>query len=143
MAIYIPTRTRRRRALAAASIALVIGIGLGLVAGRASAPSARDQIRAIQADGREVSAGLRVLSLHGEAGLAGDADGTDLALDRTESQLRQALEDAIWVRADERDELLASLERLTAIDDRATVEFGDAAAELADQIDEAFGNAPS
>lgn len=143
MALYVPAGARRRRTTLIAVAAVVTGVVIGFLAGRTSAPTAADQIRSVQGDARETAAGLRVISLHDEAGAlptSGSTDGdTQLVLDRTKEQLAGEFDRAIWIGEDERSRLRRELDRLTAHTDRSTPSFGKATDALAGHIEEAFG----
>jgi hypothetical protein len=134
VALYIPAGRRRRRTAFFAVGALVLGLLIGAVVGRASAPTATEKIKAVQADARNTAAALRVIALHDEAG-AVSAQGADdagiaLVLKNTRSDLRDE-----FARAD----LLRELDALEAQPDRMSAQFGQAAEKLAANIEATFG----
>ncbi len=137
MALYIPESRRRRRVLVAAVGALLLGLVVGALAGRLSAPSVGDQVRAVRGDAQQTTAGLRVIALHDTAGTGGG--GTDLVLKRTRTELEDELSRAPWVSSSTRSALLAQLSALDARTDDGTPAFGAAAEALARAIDSAFG----
>jgi len=136
VALYIPEARRRRRVLLAALTGLVIGIAGGALGGRLSAPSVGDQVQSVRDDASSTTAGLRVISLHDQAGTG--AGGTDLVLSRTKSELEAEFADAPWLSRTTRNRLLAQLAALRARTDQGTPAYGDAAEALAAAIDAAF-----
>lgn len=143
MALYVPAGARRRRTTLIAVAAVVTGVVIGFLAGRTTAPTAADQVRSVQGDARQTTAGLRVISLHDEAGAttpSGATDrGTQLVLDRTKEQLADELHRAMWITKAERSRLRSELDRLAARTDRSTASFGQATDALAAHVEEAFG----
>jgi len=124
-------------------VALVVGLIIGVFAGRASSPSLTDRVHTVQEKARETAAGLRVLSLHGEAGATSTGTpgngGADLVLSRTRDELQSAFSDAPWLDATARKQLLDALDALDAQSDRTSSAFASAADALASQIEAAFG----
>jgi hypothetical protein len=143
MALYIPAGRRRRRTIVIAAVTLLAGLVIGVVAGRVTAPTVREEIEAVQDDARQTAAGLRVIALHDEAETVGsqgaDSGGTALVLERTRSELEDEFDRAIWLSDAQRDDLLAGLDDLEAISDRAGTEFAAAAEGYAAEIEAAFG----
>jgi hypothetical protein len=143
MALYIPTSRRRRQTIVFAVVALAVGLVVGLLAGRASVPSLTDRVHAVQEDARQTASGLRVLSLHEQAGAVstetGGAGGADLVLQRTRDELQGELSKAPWLAAAARQQLLDELSALDAQTDRNTPAFASAADALASHIDDTFG----
>lgn len=144
MALYVPAGRRRRRAALLAGAALVVGLGLGLIAGRATAPDVGERVHATQREASVVTAELRVLSLHQEAGAASQTAGGDngaaFAIRRAKTDLTAALDDAPWITSATRHQLLASLDGLLA--DASGGDgpaFAKAVEEAAADIDAAFG----
>jgi len=123
--------------------ALVIGLVIGAFAGRASAPSLTEQVHAVQERARETAAGLRVLSLHEEAGATSAATpgngGADLVLSKTRGELQSEFSDARWLDDTARKQLLDELDALASQTDRTSPAFGSAADALATHIEAAFG----
>jgi hypothetical protein len=143
VALYIPAGRRRRRTAFFAVGALVLGLLIGAVVGRASAPTATEKIKAVQADARNTAAALRVIALHDEAG-AVSAQGADdagiaLVLKNTRSDLRDEFARAVWISPAARAELLQELDALEAQTDRKSTQFGEAAEKLAANIEATFG----
>jgi hypothetical protein len=143
VALYVPATARRRKAIAVTAAALVLGLIIGLLIGRTTAPTATDRIHSIQEDARRTAAGLRVLSLHDQAGALsrqtpGDG-GAALVLSRTRTELTGELDRALWITSRDRKALLDQLATLSARTDRTTADFGDAADALAGRIEGAFG----
>ena len=145
MAIYVP-RARRRRNLVLVGVAfLVVGLVLGSAAGRSSAPTVEDRVRSVRTEARAIASQLRVVSLHeaeGTASLAsssGDA-GADLALGRTEVNLRRLFRRAPWVTSKTVADLLADTVALRAAapGQARTPAFGQKVDALADRIESAF-----
>jgi hypothetical protein len=146
MAIYVP-RSRRRRNLVLVGVAgLVVGLILGALAGRASAPTLEERVRSVRNDARDIAAQLRVVSLHDEAGAqslaAGGDAGADLALRRTETDLRRLFRRAPWLPAKAETDLLGETAALRAAApggaaDRAG--FGRKVDALAGRIEATFG----
>ena len=144
MALYVPAGRRRRRAALFGAAALLVGLGIGLIAGRATSPDVGERVRATQRQANVVTAELRVLSLHQEAGAAsqtaGDDNGAAFAIRRARIDLTAALDDAPWITSATRQRLLTSLDELLA--DAAGAEgpeFAGAVNEAAADIDAAFG----
>lgn len=145
MALYTPLAQRRRRLVLVAVAALLLGAVAGAVVGRLTAPTPEQRVAQVQEQARQMSAQLRVLSLHAEAGAAslgsdGDA-GSTLALHRTDGELADALQQAPWITPQQGSALrdrLHELER-TANTDVATASFATDADQLATDIDRAFG----
>jgi hypothetical protein len=127
--------------------ALVLGLVLGAVIGRASAPTVQDRVRSVQREARNIAAQLRVVSLHAEdktASLAAGGDaGADLALGRTESDLRRLFGRAPWVPAKTAGDLLADTValRTEARGQAGTPAFGRKVDALAARIETTFGAA--
>jgi hypothetical protein len=145
VAIYVP-RTRRRRNLILVGVAgLVLGLALGLVAGRSSAPTIEDRAKAVRTEARAIASQLRVVSLHEEkaaASLTGGGDaGADLALSRTETNLRRLFRRAPWVSSTTAADLVAATEalRVAAPGQARTDAFGKQVDGLADRIEATFG----
>jgi hypothetical protein len=114
----------------------------GLFLGRALAPSIDDRVNSVQADARQIAAGLRVLAIHDEAGTVSDATGNggaDLVLKRTRRELDHAFGRAPWLGRAQRDALLRAFDALQRIPDRTSSTFGKSAAALAAQIEATFG----
>lgn len=148
MALYVPAGRRRRRAALLAGAALVVGLGLGLIAGRATAPDVGERVHATQREASVVTAELRVLSLHQEAGAASQTTGGDngaaFAIRRAKTDLTAALDDAPWITSATRQQLLASLDDLLAeAGDAEGPAFAEAVDNAAGDIDAAFGMASS
>ena len=141
MALYIPAGTRRRRTIVATVAALVIGLSVGLLIGRATATTADQQVHGIQKDALETAAGLRVISLHDQAGISSNTGGggTALVLNRTKDELTDELDRAAWIGTDERDQLLTELNELIAQKDQSSKAFGQAADAFAAKIEATFG----
>jgi len=116
MAMYVPPSRRRRQLLVVAVIALALGAVLGVLAGRATAPSVNDQVRASQERARTLAAGLRVVGIHQEAATASlqaSADaGADLALRNTEAGLEDALATAPWIPTADKTRVLGLVTEL-------------------------------
>jgi hypothetical protein len=146
VALYIPATARRRRSIAITVAALVLGLIAGLLIGRTTAPTATDRIHSIQEDARRTAAGLRVLSLHEQAGAVSDQapgnGGAALVLTRTRSELSDETDRAPWITPQARRALLDQLAKLAARTDRNAAGFGDAADALAGRIEEVFGVKP-
>ena len=143
MALYIPVSRRRRQTIVFVVTALVVGAILGLIAGRASSPSVTDRVHSVQDSARETAAGLRVLSLHEEAGATSTGNagngGADLVLERTRDELQSEFAAAPWLEASARKQLLDALDALDAQTDRTSPAFGSAADALASQVEATFG----
>ncbi|HSV66768.1 MAG TPA: hypothetical protein VLJ59_12775 [Mycobacteriales bacterium] len=144
MAVYIPQARRRRRLLSVAAAALVVGAVLGALAGRLTAPTPEQRVAAVQEQARQVTSQLRVLSLHSEAGAAslGSGDGgAALALQRADTDLGHALDQATWIpprRGAALRDRLHALERAAGPAAR-TASFATDTDALAADIDTAFG----
>jgi hypothetical protein len=145
VAIYVPQARRRRKVVVVGVTGLVVGLVLGAVAGRSSAPTVEDRVRSVRAEARAVASQLRVVSLHEEAGtasLAASADaGADLALRRTETDLRRLLRRAPWVGTKTATDLLGATTALRAAapGQARTPAFGQQVDGLADRIASIFG----
>ena len=111
--------------------------------GRASSPSLTDRVHTVQEDARETAAGLRVLSLHEQAGATSVGTtgngGADLVLNRTRGELQSEFSDAPWLGDAARTQLLGELDALDAQTDRNSPAFGSAADALASHIEATFG----
>jgi hypothetical protein len=148
LAIYVPRARRRRNVILIGVAGLVVGAVLGAVSGRSSAPTVEDRVRSVRAEARAVASQLRVVSLHEEAGASslgssGDA-GADLALRRTETDLRRLFRRAPWVNAKTAADLLADTVALRAAapGQARTEAFGKQVDGLADRIESTFGASP-
>jgi uncharacterized protein involved in exopolysaccharide biosynthesis len=147
VAIYVP-RARRRRNLVAVTVAgVVIGAALGLAVGRGSAPTVEDRVRSVRSEAGAISSQLRVVSLHEESGaeslaVSGDA-GADLALRRTEANLKRLFKRAPWVAAKAATDLLSDTValRTEAPNQARSDAFGKQVDSLADRIEATFGAA--
>lgn len=145
MAIYVPRARRRRNLILVGVAGLVLGLVLGGALGRSSAPTVGDRVRSVRNEARDVAAQLRVVSFHesqGTPSLNGTGDaGADLALRRTETNLRQLLRRAPWVGTKTGSDLLADTVALrTEAPGRARTEaFGRKVDALADRIEATFG----
>lgn len=145
MALYTPQAQRRRRLLILALAAFLLGGVLGGFVGRFTAPTPADRVADVRAQAQQTSAQLRVLSLHVEAGAAslgagGDA-GAGLALQRADTDLTRALDQAPWITVDRSNALrthLHDLER-AARSGAATAPFAAGVDRLATDIDTTFG----
>ena len=147
MAIYTPAATRRRRVRLLVVAALLVGAVLGGVVGRLTAPTVADRVEQVRGQAAQVTAQLRVLSIHAEsdaASLSGGGDaGAALGLQRADQELSVAFDAAPWIPPDQRADLhnrlaeLAQTEPGRAADPR----FGAAVDQLAADIDHTFGNA--
>ncbi|MGH3872782.1 MAG: hypothetical protein ACRDSR_14960 [Pseudonocardiaceae bacterium] len=149
MALYTPQAQRRRRLVILAVVTFLFGGVSGVFAGRLTAPTMADQVTAVRAQAQQMSAQLRVLSLHVEAGAvslgAGGDAGTALALQRADGDLTRALQQAPWITAQQREVLrahLAELERMSRTE-AATKPFATDVDRLADEIDATFGLTPA
>jgi hypothetical protein len=145
VAIYVP-RTRRRRNLILVGVAgIVVGLALGLVAGRSSAPTVEDRSKSVRTEARAIASQLRVVSLHEEkaaASLNGGGDaGADLALSRTETNLRRLFLRAPWVGSKTAADLVTATEalRVAAPGQARTDAFATQVDSLADRIESTFG----
>lgn len=144
MAIYVPASRRRRSFVLVGAVALVVGLLLGGVAGRATAPSVGDRISSVRTEAQEIAAGLRVVSLHEEAGaesLSGGDAGAALALRTARARLVHAFGRAPWLPAATRRAVLAEVDRLAAHPDATSARFASDIDALADRILTTFGAA--
>jgi hypothetical protein len=149
MALYTPQAQRRRQLMILVVAAFLLGGVLGVLAGRLTAPTAVDQVADVRNQAQQMSAQLRVLSLHAEAGAAslgagGDA-GAVLALQRADGDLTRALEQAPWITAQQGNALRAHLHELegAARTGAGTKLFADGVDRLASEIDTTFGLTPA
>jgi hypothetical protein len=149
MALYTPQAQRRRRLVILAVAAFLLGGVLGGFAGRFTAPTAADQVADVRNQAQQMSAQLRVLSLHVDAGAAslgagGDA-GATLALQRADADLTRALEQAPWITAQRGNAVRAHLHELerAARTGAGTKPFAADVDRLASEIDTAFGLTPA
>lgn len=145
MALYTPQAQRRRQLMIFIVAALLLGGLLGGFAGRLTAPTPEQRVAQVQEQARQLSAQLRVLSLHADAGAAslgagGDA-GSALALQRADADLSRALQQAPWVAPHQGDALRARLHELAhaAGTQAASAAFGAEVDRLAGDIDATFG----
>ena len=148
MAIYVPRARRRRNLLMVGVAGLVVGVVLGSLVGRSSAPTIEDRVRSVRTEARAIASQLRVVSLHEAAGASslganGDA-GADLALRRTEANLRRLFRRAPWVTAKTAADLVAETVALQAAapGQARTEAFGQKVDGLADRIETIFGASP-
>jgi hypothetical protein len=143
VALYVPPSRRRRRTVLLAGACIVAGLVVGAVLGRVTAPSVDDRVSDSQEQARQIAAGLRVLSLHVRSGAAStEADGeagTDLVLRRTSEDLQRAFSDSPWISPTRQASVRRELDALSALTDRTSEEFADAADGLAADIEVAFG----
>jgi hypothetical protein len=145
MAIYVPRARRRRNTILVGVAGLVVGVLLGAAAGRSSAPTVEDRVKSVRSEARAIASQLRVVSLHegaGAASLAGGGDaGADLALQRTETNLRALFKRAPWVTSKTAGDLVAETTalRTEAPKQANTEEFGKQVDALADKIEATFG----
>jgi hypothetical protein len=145
MAIYVPRARRRRNTIVVGVAGLLVGVLLGAAAGRSSAPTIEDRVKSVRTEARAIASQLRVVSLHEESGAAsikggGDA-GAELALQRTETNLRALFRRAPWVTTKASGNLIAETTALRAeapkqADSEA---FGRQVSALADEIEATFG----
>jgi len=147
VAIYVPRARRRRNLILVAVAGVVLGLVLGAVVGRASAPTVDGRVRSVRNEARDIAAQLHVVSFHITSGAAsetaGGTAGADLALSRTETDLRRLLGRAPWVPAKTAGDLLADTValRTEARADAATPAFGRRVDALAGRIEATFGAA--
>jgi hypothetical protein len=140
VALYIPAARRRRRLLVAAAAALIVGLAVGLVVGRSTVPTVHDRVSDVRTEARDISAGLRVLSLHISAKTSGDSvSEVDLVLRKTRARLTGELDKAAWIGPGQRVGLMNELTALAARTDRTSAGFGVAADRMAKDIDVMFG----
>jgi hypothetical protein len=148
MAIYVPRARRRRNLILVGVAALVVGVVLGTAAGRSSAPTVEDRVRSVRNEARSITSQLRVVSLHegeGAASLKGGGDaGADLALSRTETNLRALFRRAPWVTTKTAADLLSETTALRAASPAQgqSEAFAQKIDALADQIEATFGASP-
>ena len=148
MAIYVPQARRRRNLILVGVAGLVVGAVLGAVAGRSSAPTVEDRVRSVRGEARAITSQLRVVSIHEEenaSSLGGNGDaGADLALRRTETDLRRLFRRAPWVPSKAAADLVADTAALRAAapGQARTPAFGKQVDGLADRIDTTFGASP-
>lgn len=145
MAIYVPPSRRRRQVVLLGVIALVVGAMVGVLLGRATAPSVADRVRSSQRKVVELTAGLRVVTIHQEADTASlqassDA-GAGLALRRAESELRGLLAEAPWIAPARKTELLALVHDLQGgpPGQASTPQFAQRVEAAAEAIETTFG----
>ena len=105
-------------------------------------PSLTERVHTVQEDARQTASGLRVLSLHEQAGAAVDGRGDGVLIScsierATSSQGEFA--DAPWLDATARKQLLDELAALDAQTDRNSPAFASAADALASHIEATFG----
>ncbi|MBW8825277.1 MAG: hypothetical protein JF603_02845 [Acidobacteria bacterium] len=137
MAIYVPAGRRRRSLLLSSAAVLLVGLLAGFGLGRATAPTVDDRVRSVRTEAREIAAGLRVISLHEQAG-AGDV-GARLVLQRTRTQVAKAFGRAPWQPASARTALLHDVDALIAADQAKSPDFATKIDALADEITTTFG----
>src|SRR5262249_51872882 len=129
MAIYLTQARRRQRMALLVIVGLIVGAGLGLLVGRLTAPTVDEQVAAVHENARQITAQLRVLSLHAESGAAsldsGDT-GAALALRRADDELNRTFTQAPWIPLHARTVLHQRLQELThrANQDAASPAFG-------------------
>jgi hypothetical protein len=145
MAIYVP-RARRRRLLILIGVAgLLVGAVLGIAAGRSSAPTIEDRVKSVRSEARAITSQLRVVSIHegeGAVSLSGGGDaGAELALQRTETNLRALFKRAPWVTTKTSAQLISETTALrsSAPTKARTEEFAKEVDALADKIEQTFG----
>jgi hypothetical protein len=142
MALYVPAARRRRRLVIFTVPALVAGLLIGALVGRVTAPTVDDRITAVRDDARQISAGLRVITLHDESDAASQQageGGADLVLKDTRSQLGKAFDDAPWITLQQREALFKTLDGLESQADKSGASFGQGAEAFAQQIESTFG----
>jgi hypothetical protein len=124
---------------------LIVGAGLGFLVGRLTAPTVDEQVAAVHEDARQITAQLRVLSLHSESGAASLSPTSDagaaLALRRADDELNQTFTQAPWIPQHDRAAVHQRMQELErhANQDAANPAFGAATEQLAADIDEIFG----
>ncbi|HKR50433.1 MAG TPA: hypothetical protein VJT72_12830 [Pseudonocardiaceae bacterium] len=149
MALYTPQAQRRRRLVILAVATFLFGGVLGVFAGRLTAPTVADQVTQVRGQAQQMSAQLRVLSLHVEAGAvslgAGGDAGAALALQRADSDLTRALQQAPWITTQQGDVLRTHLDELERMSraDAGTESFATNVDRLANEIDTTFGLTPA
>lgn len=139
MALYVPHSRRRRRTVSLAATVGILGLVVGGVLGRLTAPTVAERVATVRADARDTASGLRVISLHGEAGVeAVGAGGADLVLERTRTELAAEFAEAPWLSGAQKGLLLTRLSALKAMPNHDGAEFGESAADLAKVIEDVF-----
>jgi len=146
VAIYVPRARRRRNMILLAVAAVAVGLVVGVAFGRASAPTVEGRVASVRKQARDIAAQLRVVSFHENNGTTSLADtsgdaGADLALRRTETNLRQLFRRAPWVTTKTSSDLLADTValRAQAPGQARTPGFGDKIDALASRILTTFG----
>jgi hypothetical protein len=145
VAIYVPRARRRRLLILIGMAALLVGAILGIAAGRSSAPTIEDRVKSVRSEARAIASQLRVVSIHegeGAASLSGGGDaGAELALQRTETNLRALFKRAPWVTTRTATQLISETTALrSAAPTRArTEDFAKEVDGLADKIEQTFG----
>ena len=141
MALYIPASRQRRRTVLVALATLLAGLVIGTLVGRATTTTVAERTRTVQAHARALAAGLRVIVLHDQAGLATAENdgGTALVLQETRVGLLRLFDEAPWLPAPTRDGLVAQLDALQRTAVPATPASGQAADALATAIEAAAG----
>jgi hypothetical protein len=145
VAIYVPRARRRRNLILIGVVSVVAGLVVGGLVGRASAPTVDDRVSSVHRQARDIAAQLRVVSLHAEGKAAsleagGDA-GAELALSRTETDLRRLFRRAPWIGPKTATDVLAGTVALRseAPGHAGTPAFGQQVDALAARIEATFG----
>jgi hypothetical protein len=145
MAIYTPQAQRRRKLLILTVAAFLAGGLLGGIVGWFIAPTPEDRVASVREQARQTTSQLRVMSLHAEAGaisLGASGDGgAKLALQRADTELTDALNQAPWITENQRNALHEQLRELQRVAETgvATKSFAADVNRLAQHIDATFG----
>lgn len=147
MALYVPAGRRRRNVILGLVGALIVGLLIGGAIGRITAPTVSDRVASVRDSAREVTARLRATPIEYRQQLRGSSEfragGAVVdSLTGARSSLQSVLDDAVWLSAAQRQEIVHALDDLLAAA-RAKVtarEYTSMVEEVARKIDAALGS---
>lgn len=137
MARYISSAERRRKTLVLTVVALIVGLGVGFGIAKLTTTSIDDRVAQVRTDVQNATSGLSVLALHADENVGGTSDVKPV-LETTRADLEKVFDEAPWLGAQTRTELLQEIDALEKMTPSGT-EFGQALTDARNHINAAFG----
>jgi len=109
MALYISESRRRRRIVVTAAIVGAVALVVGFLIGRQQVPSVDERVDSVRSTAVDIATGLERLEIEYEQVKAGTDDlqsSVLVPLDDLRADLQGAMDDAPWVTAAQRAEVL-------------------------------------